>query len=95
MPAWQGFYSTPQVARLAQVPLQTLYDWKARKIISPSMRVMDGNKQVLDGYSYADLTIIKILRALREDKLDLRHAGIALSDKEFLWFSHRNSPKIY
>ena len=75
---WQGFYSTPQVARLAQVPLSTLYDWKARKIITPSMRVMDGNNQVLDGYSYADLTIIKILRALREDKLDLRHAGIAL-----------------
>ena len=78
MPEWQGFYSTPQVARLAQVPLSTLYDWKSRKIISPSMRMMDGNNQVLDGYSYADLTIIKILRALREDKLDLRHAGIAL-----------------
>ena len=78
MAEWQGFYSTPQVARLTQVPLSTLYDWKARKIISPSMRVMDGKNQVLDGYSYADLTIIKILRALREDKLDLRHAGIAL-----------------
>ena len=33
---------------------------------------MDGKNKILDGYSYADLTIIKILRALREDKLNLR-----------------------
>lgn len=78
MAEWQGFYSTPQVARLAQIPLTTLYDWKSRGIISPSVHVMDGKNKILDGYSYADLTIIKILRALREDKLNLRHAGIAL-----------------
>jgi uncharacterized protein (DUF433 family)/DNA-binding transcriptional MerR regulator len=78
MPTWQGFYSTPQVARLAQIPLSTLYDWKSRGIIDPSVHVMDGENEVLDGYSYADLTIIKILRALREDQLDLRSAGTAL-----------------
>ncbi len=75
---WQGFYSTSQVSRLARVPLRTLYDWKARGIIKPSIQLMDNDLVVLDGYSYADLTIIKILRALREDQIDLNSAGIAL-----------------
>jgi uncharacterized protein (DUF433 family) len=43
---------------------------------------MDNDLVVLDGYSYADLTIIKILRALREDQIDLSSAGIAL---KHLW----------
>ncbi len=75
---WQGFYSTPQVSRLARVPLRTLYDWKSRGIIRPSVLVKDDDLVVLDGYSYADLTIIKILRALRQDQIDLSSAGIAL-----------------
>lgn len=78
MSEWQGFYSTAQVSRLARVPLRTLYDWKARKIITPSVVMKDNDQVVLDGYSYADLTIIKILRALREDQIDLSSAGIAL-----------------
>ena len=78
MSEWQGFYSTVQVSRLARVPLRTLYDWKARKIIKPSVVMKDNDQVVLDGYSYADLTIIKILRALREDQIDLSSAGIAL-----------------
>lgn len=78
MSEWQGFYSTVQVSRLARVPLRTLYDWKTRGIIAPSVRVMDKGLLVLDGYSYADLTIIRILRALREDRIDLTSAGVAL-----------------
>jgi uncharacterized protein (DUF433 family) len=79
---WQGFYSTSQVSRLARIPLSTLYDWKSRGIIKPSIQLMDKDLVVLDGYSYADLTIIKILRALREDQIDLSSAGIAL---KHLW----------
>ena len=79
MTSWQGFYSTPQVSRLARVPLSTLYNWKARAIISPSVEVVDKDGYVVEeGYSYADLTIIKIMRALREDRLDLPSVGVAL-----------------
>lgn len=79
MSEWQGFYSTAQVSRLAGVPVRTLYDWKSRNIIKPSVAMRNkANLIVLDGYSYADLTIIKILRALREDRIDLSSAGIAL-----------------
>jgi len=78
MAEWHGFYSGVQVARIAQIPTRTLYEWKSRGIIAPSIQVMDNALKVMDGYSYADLTIIKILRALREDQLDLKHAAIAL-----------------
>ena len=79
MTEWQGFYSTPQVSRLARVPRSTLYNWKERAIIAPSVEVVDKDGYVVEeGYSYADLTIIRIMRALREDRLDLTSVGVAL-----------------
>ena len=79
MTKWLGFYSTSQVSRLARIPLSTLYNWKERAIIFPSVEVVDKNGYVVEeGYSYADLTIIRIMRALREDRLDLTSVGIAL-----------------
>ena len=78
MSKWQGFYSTGQVSRLARVPRSTLYDWKARDILRPSVQVLSGSGVVDEGYSYADLTIAKLMQALREDRLDLRSVGIAL-----------------
>ena len=78
MTAWQGFYSTSQVSRLARVPRSTLYAWRAKNILQPSVQILSGDQAVDEGYSYADLTIIKLMRALRADKLDLRSVGIAL-----------------
>ena len=79
MTEWQGFYSTPQVSRLARVPLSTLYNWKQRGVIAPSVEVVDKDDYVVEeGYSYADLTIVKIMKALREDWLDLTSVGVAL-----------------
>ena len=78
MAEWQGFYSTSQVARLARVPRSTLYDWKVRGILKPSVWVMDGDKVVDEGYSYADLTIIRLSRAIRDNKLNMRSVCVAL-----------------
>ena len=78
MSNWQGFYSTAQVSRVARIPRRTLYDWKARNILRPSVQVLSSNGVVDEGYSYADLTIAKLMQALREDRLDLRSVGIAL-----------------
>jgi len=69
---WQGFYSDRQVSRLAHIPLRTLYRWKAKGIINPSVRVIDSEGKSEDGYSYADLAIIKLLRALKVKRLNLR-----------------------
>ena len=79
MREWQGFYSTSQVSRLARIPRSTLYEWKDRGIIAPGVTVLNEYGDVVDlGYSYADLTIIKIMRALREDRLDLKSVHVAL-----------------
>jgi len=77
-PRWQGFYSTAQVARLARVPVSTLYEWRQRGIIAPSVQVLSKDEVADQGYSYADLTIIRMLRLLRDDRIDLTSAGIAL-----------------
>ncbi|MBI2908034.1 MAG: DUF433 domain-containing protein [Chloroflexi bacterium] len=76
---WQGFYSTAQVSRLAGIPRRTLYDWKARGIIRPTVRIVNDSGETVDeGYSYADLAIIKLMRALREKDLNLRSVAVAL-----------------
>ena len=72
MGAWQGFYSTAQVSRLAGVPKRTLYHWKARGIITPSIQIVGAGGQRDEGYSYADLAIAKLLRGLRNKQLNLR-----------------------
>jgi len=57
----------------------TLYNWKKRAIIAPSVELVDEDGRVVEeGYSYADLTIIRIMRALREARLDLTSVGVAL-----------------
>ncbi len=59
--------------------MSTLYNWKKRAIIAPSVQLVDEDGQVVEeGYSYADLTIVRIMRALREDRLDLTSVGVAL-----------------
>ncbi len=75
---WQGLYSTAQVVRLARIPTSTLYSWKAKGILKPSLVIMDGDTVVDYGYSYADLTIARLMRALRDKKLNLKSVGIVL-----------------
>ncbi len=76
--SWSGVYTVGEVARLAQIPLSTLYEWQRRRIISPSIELEDDDGKAVRGYSYADLTVIRILRALREGDLNFTSAGLAL-----------------
>ena len=78
MAEWQGFYSTVQVSRLARIPTRTLYSWKAQRIIVPSVKVIGYSGKEDEGYSYADLAIVKLLRGLRDKNLNLRSVAIAL-----------------
>jgi len=56
-----------------------LYDWRTRDIITPSIEVRNEQGQVEDvGFSYADLTIIKIMKAYREEQFDLKSIVMAL-----------------
>jgi uncharacterized protein (DUF433 family) len=79
MTEWQGFYSTAQVSRLAQIPLSTLYEWKRRGIVAPDLQLVNEHGDKVDhGYSYADLTIIKIMRAVSDKHLDLKSLHVTM-----------------
>ena len=78
MDEWQGFYSTSQVSRLARIPRSTLYAWKAKNILKPSVRILAEDEVIDEGYSYADLTILRLSRAIRDKKLNMRSVCIAL-----------------
>ena len=72
-----GFYSTAEVARLVGIKRHTLYDWKRRGIVVPSVKLRVGEKSV-EGYSYADLTIVRLLSHVRRGRIDFRSAAVAL-----------------
>ena len=75
---WQGLYSTAQVSRLARIPVSTLYEWRRRRIICPSLELVTKGLVADEGYSYSDLTLIRILKALRDKHLDFDSAAKAL-----------------
>jgi uncharacterized protein (DUF433 family) len=75
---WQGFYTSSQVSRLTGVPLATLNEWRRRKIVRPSLQLVQEDLIADEGYSYADVTLIRVLRALREHRLTFDSAGKAL-----------------
>lgn len=76
---WQGFYSIGEMARITLVPVSTLRRWERDGIIAPSIVVepSDGDPGVR-GYSYGDLTIVRMIRAIREDRFDFQTAARAL-----------------
>lgn len=76
---WSGFYTIPDIARLAQIPRRTLYEWQQNGIIAPALEIEDETGSVRYGYSYAQLTIIRVIRAVRNRQLDFKAAGIALT----------------
>jgi len=75
---WQGLYSTAQVSRLARIPVSTLYEWRRRRIIRPSLELVEGDLVADEAYSYSDLTLIRILKALRDKHLNFDSAAKAL-----------------
>ena len=74
----QGFYSTSQVSRLARIPVSTIYEWRRRGIIRPSLELVEGGLLADEGYSYSDLTLVRIIKALRDRRLDFDSAANAL-----------------
>lgn len=76
-PSWDGFYSLSDVSRLAEVPIRTLNEWRLREILVPSVILRTGNR-VDEGYTYADVTIIRLMRVLREDRINFDSAQRAL-----------------
>lgn len=75
---WQGFYSAARVSRLTGVPVSTLNEWRRRGISRPSLLMREGDHVLAEGFSYADVTLVRILKALRDKHLDFDDAGRAI-----------------
>jgi len=78
MTEWQGFYTPAEVSRIARIPRGTLSAWKRKRILVPSVELLEDGKVVEVGYSYADLTILRLCRFLRDKKLNMRSVCAAL-----------------
>jgi uncharacterized protein (DUF433 family) len=74
----QGFYATSQVSRLTRIPISTLYEWRRRGIIRPSLEFVECGMVADEGYSYSDMTLIRIIKALRDKHLDFDSAAKAI-----------------
>jgi DNA-binding transcriptional MerR regulator len=74
----EGFYSTSQVSRLTRIPTSTLYEWRRRGIIRPSLELVECDMVADNGYSYSDMTLIRIIKALRDKHLDFDSAAKAI-----------------
>ena len=78
MAEWQGFYTAARVSRLTGVPVSTLNLWRRRGILRPSLVMREGSRVTGEGFSYADVTLVRILRALRDKQLNFDDAGRAI-----------------
>ena len=80
--SWDGCYPVGQASRLTGVPRATLYAWKKQGIISPDAEAYSlfdfDEKPSRVGYSLTDLAIIKLLRGLRNKRLDRKTLAQAL-----------------
>jgi uncharacterized protein (DUF433 family) len=74
----KGFYTSTQVSRLARIPISTLYEWRRRGIIRPSLEYVEGGLVGDEGYTYSDLTLVRILKALRDKRLNFDDAAKAI-----------------
>lgn len=57
--------TTPEVSRLTGVPVSTLHNWIAKKLVRPSIRGPEG-RRVACYWSIRDVVIVRTVRALRE-----------------------------
>lgn len=70
----QGFYTGKEVARIAQVPLNTVSNWRQKGLIVPTIDFIDEDGKNEKIYDYEALLLTRLLRILRENHVGLRRA---------------------
>ena len=79
----KGFYSPAEAARLARIPRRLLADWRRAGIIFPTIEVQINDEPVEQGYTFASLIYLRLLRMLRENKIPLLGSIKALRALEY------------
>jgi len=73
-----GFYSPAEAARLARVPLRTVYAWRREGIVMPTLRGTEGGWANREGYTFEALIYLRLLRMLRSRRVALHKAVAAI-----------------
>ena len=83
-PAWDGCYPTGQASRLTGVPRSTLNKWKRDGLIFPHAEAYSlfdlSDKPSRTGYGLTDLTVMRLLRGLRDKRIDRKMMAGALRE---------------
>ncbi len=77
-PRSEGFYSVGLASRLTRIPRRTLDDWHLNGIVQRDLSITDSDGRFVQGYSYYRVTLLKIVRAVRDGHYDLATAAQAL-----------------
>ena len=77
-PRSQGFYSVGLASRLTRIPRRTLDDWHLNGIVQRDLSITDSDGRFVQGYSYYRVTLLKIVRAVRDGHYHLAAAARAL-----------------
>ena len=77
-PRSKGFYSVGLASRLTRIPRRTLDDWHLNGIVQRDLSITDSDGRFVQGYSYYRVTLLKIVRAVRDGHYDLAAAAQAL-----------------
>lgn len=74
-----GYYSGADTARIARVPMHTVYTWRQQGIVAPSVKWVDETGREELGYTFNSVVYIRLLRMLREASIPLEKAVLAVS----------------
>ena len=70
-----SFYEFHQASRLSLVPSPTLGYWVHHGVVTPSRRLVGPDNQIVaQGFSFADVRYLRVLRYLRTNKVPLEYA---------------------
>jgi uncharacterized protein (DUF433 family) len=70
-----SFYAFQQASRLSLIPKSTLGYWVVHGVVAPSRRLVAPNNQIIaEGFSFADVRYLGVLRFLRSKAVPLEYA---------------------
>ena len=66
-----GFYTPAEAARIAQVSLWTVHDWRRKGIVLPTIEWIDETNKIHLGHDFETVVFLRLIRLLRDKGISL------------------------
>ena len=66
-----GFYTPAEAARIAQVSLWTVHDWRRKGIVLPTIEWIDETNKTHLGHNFETVVFLRLIRLLRDKGISL------------------------